>query len=76
MIELHMTRAEAIRQQRGLLYRELADKAGISRCNLNMKLNGHGGMRKDSLVLLADALGWEGEPGALLETVTFREVAE
>lgn len=74
MIELKMTRAEAMRQQRGLLYRELADKAGISRCNLNMKLNGHGGMRREPLKRMAEALGWDGEPEALLEQVTLREV--
>ena len=69
MIELKMTRAEAMRQQRGLLMRELADQSGISRCNLNMKLNGHGGMRSSKLKGLADALGWDGDPAELLEEV-------
>lgn len=74
MIELTMTRAEAMRRQRGLLVRELAEMVGTSRCNMNMKLTGHGGMRREPLRRMAEALDWDGEPEALLEQVTLREV--
>lgn len=75
MIELKMTRAEAIRLQKGMLYREVADGMGTSRINVNRKLNGHGGMRKSNLAKLAEVLGYGGNPDELLETVTLREVA-
>lgn len=74
MIELKMTRAEAIRLQKGMLHREIAEKMGTSRSYLNTRLNGHGGMRGKGLAKLADALGYDGEPEKLLEQVTLREV--
>ena len=76
MIELKMVKAEALRQQKGMLIREIAEKMGTSRAYLNTRLKGHGGMRRQGLVKLASALDYDGEPGELLDMVTMREVVD
>lgn len=57
----------------GMLTRQLADKAGLSRANLNMLLNGRGNPRRDTAELASTALGWDGDPMALFEEITLKE---
>lgn len=68
-----MTRAKAMMLSQGLTTRQLAGKAGLARANLNMLLNGRGSPRKDTASLVADALGWDGEPMDLFDEITLKE---
>ena len=68
-----MTRAKAMMLSRGMLTRQLADKAGVSRPNLNMLLNGRGNPRRDTAELVSTALGWDGDPMDLFDEITLKE---
>lgn len=57
-----MTRAKAMMLSQGMPTRQLADKAGLSRSNLNMLLNGRGNPRRETAELVSVALGWDGDP--------------
>ncbi len=73
MVALKMTRAKAMMLSRGMLTRQLADKAGVSRPNLNMLLNGRGNPRRETAELLSVALGWDGDPMELFDEITLKE---
>ena len=75
-VTLKMTRAKAMMLSQGLTTRQLAGKAGLSRANLNMLLNGRGGPRKGTASLVAEALGWDGEPMDLFEEIALTEGAK
>ena len=72
-VTLEMTRAKAMMLSRGMLTRQLADKAGLSRPNLNMLLNGRGNPRRETAELLSTALGWDGGPMDLFDEITLKE---
>ena len=75
-VTLKMTRAKAMMLSQGLTTGKLADKAGLSRANLNMLLNGRGNPRMDTAELASTALGWDGEPMDLFEEIALTEGAE
>lgn len=73
MVALKMTRAKAMMLSQGLTTGKLADKAGLSRANLNMLLNGRGNPRMETAELLSVALGWDGDPIELFDEITLKE---
>ena len=73
MVALKMTRAKAMMLSQGLTTGKLADKAGLSRPNLNMLLNGRGNPRRETAELLSVALGWDGDPIGLFDEITLKE---
>lgn len=69
-----MTRAKAMMLSRGMTCSDLAEKAGVGRSNLSMLLNGHWKPHGEVAALVAGALGWDGEPMALFDGITLKEV--
>lgn len=72
-VTLEMTRAKAMMLSCGITCSELAGMAGVGRSNLSMLLNGHWRPHKAVAALVADALGWDGDPMRLFERIELEE---
>lgn len=72
-VNLEMTRAKAMMLSRRMSCGELAEKAGVGRSNLSMLLNGHWKPHGEVAALVADALGWDGEPIELFNGIVLEE---
>lgn len=68
-----MTRAKAMMLSRGMTCSDLAEKAGVGRSNLSMLLNGHWKPHGEVAALVAETLGWGGEPMELFDGIVLEE---